>query len=90
MLFNNLSTTGSPTTVGPESNMEMGSVADGPHVDQKTARIVSSEERLFLTVSATVLTGSGGELVTSAFVNTDLRVLASMRTSSGNRGNASR
>jgi len=73
----------------PESNMEYGSVADGPHVDQKTARVVSAEERLFLNVSSTLLQ-NGGELTTSTFVTTDLRILASMRTQSGNRRNASR
>lgn len=69
-----------------------GGIADGPHVDQKTARIVGPEERLFLDVSATVL----GEAVvqpgaesTIAFF-TDLRVLGSLRTNSGNRRNSSR
>lgn len=36
----------------PVTNMEYGSVADGPHIDQKTNRIVSLEERLFLVISA--------------------------------------
>lgn len=69
-----------------------GSVADGPHVDAKTARIVSSEERLFLDVSVLVLDTNGGVAQNGAnvLVNADLRVLASMRNSSGNRRNASR
>jgi len=88
LLCNNLATS-APTGLLPESNMEYGSAVDGPHVDQKTARIVSAEERLFLNVSATRLTGAG-ELTTTISIVTDLRILASMRTSSGNRRNASR
>jgi len=64
---------------------------DGPHVDQKTARLVGPEERLFLDVSATVVVvGVDQEAVGSVTVITDLRCLASMRTSAGNRRNASR
>jgi len=76
----------------PFSNMECGSVADGPHVDVKCARIVSSEERLFLNVTAQIPAGQeGGATITAShLVITDLRVLASMRTSTGNRRNASR
>lgn len=61
---------------------------EGPHVDQKTARIVGQEERLFLDVS--VMDTLGTDVQTSIVVITDLRVLASMRTSVGNRRNASR
>lgn len=66
---------------------------DGPHVDQKTARLVGPEERLFLNVSATVLNPGDGlvqGIIATTLVVTDLRVLASMKTSTGNRGNASR
>jgi len=68
-----------------------GGVSDGPHVDQKTARIVSQEERLFLDWTVTILGESSdqGGTITCAMW-TDLRVLGSLRTSSGNRGNASR
>jgi len=65
-----------------------GGNSEGPHVDQKTARIVGPEERLFLDVSATpILTSS---VDTSLVIIYDVRVLASMRTNSGNRRNASR
>lgn len=70
-----------------------GGIADGPHVDQKTARIVGPEERLFLDVSVTVLgetpTQPNANPITVAFW-TDLRVLGSMRSNVGNRRNASR
>lgn len=65
-----------------------GSAVDGPHVDQKTARLVSQEERLFLDVSGIPLLGV--ENPCSLVVIYELRVLASMRVSSGNRRNASR
>lgn len=69
-----------------------GGIADGPHIDQKTARVVSSEERLFLDVTATVLGESGdpGESPGTIAFWTDFRVLGSLRTNSGNRRNASR
>lgn len=77
---------------GPTNNylFYAGGNADGAHVDQKTARVVSSEERLFLSVSATVLVSALGQDLAEHRVVTDLRVLASMRTSMGNRRNASR
>lgn len=73
----------------PSGNWQYGSVADGPHVDAKTARIVSDEERLFLIISATALGGATQEPAALSIL-ADLRVLASMRSSSGNRRNASR
>lgn len=66
------------------------SAVDGPHVDQKTARIVGPEERLFLDVSVRQNTEDQGEIPIVWTIITDLRVLASMRSSSGNRRNASR
>lgn len=61
---------------------------EGPHIDQKTARIVGPEERLFLDVSSTLITGDATD--TSLVLIYEMRVLASMRTSVGNRRNASR
>lgn len=72
-------------------NWSVGGNADGPHVDQKTARIVSSEERLFLALSLTLITsGVDAQSTLDVKVFTDLRLLASMRTGIGNRRNASR
>jgi len=75
----------------PWTNYAHGpAVADGPHIDQKTARTVSLEERLFLDVSVTnVDVGAEGNDF-SVNVVTDLRVLGSMRSGSGNRRNSSR
>lgn len=89
-VFSNLPRTfASGTESYAETNQGYGSVLDGPHVDAKTARIVGPEERLFF-----VITGSsdGGDPQETLTVRCylDLRVLASMRTSQGNRRNASR
>jgi hypothetical protein len=83
-IFEDVMHSGGGTNYGrgyPGGNLE------GPHVDQKTARIVGPEERLFLDVSATpIITANDSSLV----IIYDLRVLASMRTNIGNRRNASR
>lgn len=90
MLFDNTSSDPSIFGDGPTSNVEYGSVADGAHVDAKTARIVGPEERLFLDVTVQLVELGNGTLASSTFITADLRCLASMRTSSGNRRNASR
>lgn len=76
---------------GPGQNFGFytGGNVEGPTVDQKTARIVGPEERLFLDVSATDVLGSGSEPTTLVCIY-EFRVLASMRSSMGNRRNASR
>jgi hypothetical protein len=73
----------------PRSNAFYGSVADGPHIDQKTARIIGHDERLFF-VASVMNVGSSNESITNVDFTLSLRVLASMRTSLGNRRNASR
>lgn len=67
-----------------------GGNAEGPHVDQKTARIVGPEERLFLDVSATTIIGLNASANSSLVIIYNFRVLASMRSNIGNRRNASR
>lgn len=94
LITNNLNPNiGVTVSEGTEDNYTHGpAVADGPHIDQKTARIVSAEERLFLDVSA-MCVSPGVDVPLSTMpirVRTDIRLLASMRTSSGNRRNASR
>lgn len=74
---------------GLASTDHYGSVADGPHVDAKTARVIGPEERLIMVASATALDG-GVQVAADITILTDLRILASMRTSMGNRRNASR
>lgn len=81
--------TAQAVTFWPESNAEYGSAVDGPHVDVKTARIVGPEERLYLVVTGTVNQGNE-QLSNRVRCIFDLRVLASMRSSQGNRRNASR
>lgn len=74
----------------PTTNADYGSVADGPHVDAKTARVIADEERLFFVAQATNRDGTGGQGQNLIIITGDLRVLASMRSSQGNRRNASR
>lgn len=67
-----------------------GGNSDGPHVDQKTARIVGPEERLFLILTTTVLIPGADQNPAANRYWWNLRVLASMRQNTGNRRNASR
>lgn len=73
----------------PSTNSGPGSQADGPHIDAKTARVIGPEERLFMVVTNMAIDGVDQ---TSSIVTVlwDLRVLGSMRSSQGNRRNASR
>jgi len=83
-------TLGGPTW--PQTNAGYGSVADGPHIDQKTARVIANQERLFFWISARRFTNvaeTGGMTLSVRYV-LDLRILASLRQNQGNRRNASR
>lgn len=79
----------------PQNNAQYGSVKDGPHIDQKTNRVIGPEERLFVHVTAWELpfvptrnfTATVGATV---YANMQYRVLGSIYTNSGNRRNASR
>jgi len=76
----------------PFHNGSSLSAVDSGHIDQKTARIVGAEERLFLDVTCTNLLSAGA--ATASATNVQLfwqtRILGSMRTQQGNRRNASR
>lgn len=69
-------------------------ISDGPHIDQKTARVIGPEERLYLSFQCSVTdpatTNSGPGAIGSIEILTDLRVLGTMRTGIGNRGNSTR
>lgn len=71
-----------------------GGNSDAAHVDQKTARLVGPEERLFLDVSFISGLQLDGQDESEEFVNImihhDLRILGSLRQNAGNRRNASR
>lgn len=85
-------TTGNNTRA-PRSNIEgySGGNADGSHVDQKTARVISAEERLFFVASCRGLDGNNqAQNPGLILVVGDLRCLGTVRTNQGNRGNASR
>lgn len=67
------------------------SIREGSFVDQKTARIVGPDERLFMNLVCTVLDGDGGSgLDNNIIFNWNLRVLGSLKSNLGNRRNSSR
>jgi len=77
----------------PGSNINCGSAVDGPHIDQKTARRIHRNERLFCVVAARPHTvnfvDDYGAVVLQYLL--DYRLLGSLVGSAiGNRGNASR
>lgn len=75
----------------PPNTASYGSVADGGNVDQKTARNVGPDERLFLDISCrNILVDDGVPTDWSVGVFFDYRVLGSLRSHLGNRRDASR
>lgn len=79
----------------PMTNIEYGSVMDGPHIDQKTARRIHRSERLYGVYAQRVISDLLNEtIVNSQNVTTvckaRLRLLGNIRSAVGNRGNASR
>jgi len=83
------------TTAGgffPETNSYYGSAADGPHIDQKTARRIGAEERLILAVSTVYLNELSGAATTANTVRYcyEARYLTSPLRVNGNKRNASR
>lgn len=92
-LIANIQTLAGLTTaqgVFPQTTAEYGSVQDGPHIDQKTARVISTEERLMFWVQARCTNASETHSQVELNWQLDLRILASLRTNIGNRRNASR
>lgn len=74
----------------PENNAIYLGTNSGPFVNQKTARVISNEERLFLVVSAKALNPSSNAATNVTRVYFDLRFVGSIRRMAGNRRNASR
>lgn len=67
-----------------------GSVHESSHVDAKTARVIGPEERLFLDISVEGVNGNAQDDPGAILVVGDLRVLGSLKTTSGNRRNSTR
>jgi len=79
--------------VYPNTTSGYGSAVDGPHIDQKTARVIHRQERLYGIVAARVFQFGGDAQTSGKQIQylLDYRLLASLRpSSSGNRRNASR
>lgn len=78
-------------TYGETNTNGYGSIQDGPHVDQKTARVIGQEERLFFVADAMVKTqGASATQMATVHITGDLRFVGSIRQMAGNRRNASR
>jgi len=78
------------TALWPQANSEYGSAWDGPHIDQKTARRISSEERLILAISTVPLRGITPTTAGRVRYTYEARYLTSPLRVMGNRRNASR
>lgn len=74
---------------GGQTNLGL-SVREGTFVDQKTARIIGPDERLFMCLSCTMGFSQSEALDDFVVFDFDLRVLASLKSNLGNRRNASR
>jgi len=75
----------------PNSTAGYGSAVDGPHIDQKTARRIHRNERLFAVIAARQFSNYEGSAACRIDYLLDYRLLGSvLSTSSGNRRNASR
>lgn len=78
----------------PPTNAGYGSVKDGPHIDQKTNRVIGQEERLFLNLTAQILpyslTPAEIFVLPRVYLNFQYRCLGQVFQNSGNRRNASR
>lgn len=88
MLTNFGSATGIRLPWGLSNNIG-GSLREGSFVDQKTARIIGIDERLFLCMSVTAMQD---EVAVDTFTSFcwNLRFLGSLKNNVGNRRNASR
>lgn len=73
----------------PRGTPDYGSAWDGPHIDARTARRVSDEERLIALVSCTNISGDA-DLAGGGRIVLETRALASALRPAGNRRNASR
>jgi len=74
----------------PQTTAGYGSVADGPHIDQKTARVISNQERLHFWIQGRIINASPNVNNVDLKWYLDVRLLASLRQNLGNRRNASR
>lgn len=78
------------STAYPTTNVDYGSVADGPHIDARTARRVRQEERLWFVAGATTYPlnqapNSPTDLTFQVRIGLDVRLLGALRKSR-NRG----
>jgi len=63
----------------PVTNIDYGSVLDGPHIDAKTRRRVRQDERLFFVMTGRMLDGGGGTVSLNFNWTLDVRLFGAMR-----------
>lgn len=79
----------------PYATANYNSVADGPHIDQKTNRVIHRQERLFLIMATRIYNPTGQTIgpyseESDVYVTYDHRFFGSLSFNRGNRRNASR
>lgn len=77
----NQSSLGLPFSKAPSTNMEYGSVLDGPHIDAKTARRIKQDERLWFVIAGRSTPGLTAPVTDSLDVQgyLDFRLLGALR-----------
>jgi len=86
-------TTGAQYTFLPGHNALYTSYDQGPYFDQKTARVIKQEERLFMMLATRMIVQADPAGTAECFISVDFdyRLLGSLRAGGvGNRRNASR
>lgn len=63
----------------PVSNIDYGSVLDGPHIDAKTRRRIRQDERLFFVMTGRMLDGGGGTVSLNFNWTLDVRLFGALR-----------
>lgn len=63
----------------PTTNIDYGSVLDGPHIDAKTRRRIRQDERLFFVMTGRMLDGGGGSVSLDFNYTLDVRLFGAMR-----------
>lgn len=65
----------------PLTNMNYGSVLDGPHIDAKSVRRIRNDERLWFAVATASISGSAGQIGGTVNGYLDYRILGAPRKS---------
>lgn len=75
-----------PRGLSPAHNLGFASSLDGPHIDAKTMRRISNDDRLYFVISASTLPLAVSAGTAGLMAHLDLRILGALRRAR-NRGN---